>query len=273
MPRLFTVAVAGLAFSLLAAPAFCGGARVLKEEEVRRRHGVELAGRLTKILPGLLETFQAHRRALPTVPGGSRYEAAAVESLLRETEGSLQRALEGDDFAPLRDYVSSVFNAKRERLALPRQAHLPAPRGPRIVLAAWSGETGTAGVDRAAADSVLGEITGLIQKFFGRAKKRDLNVTLCVVSNPAGQKFLMRARSLPDKVYDTYTDGEVIDAYRGIYDYELGAIHCGTPPPGAHPTCPPVDLWDGPPVLECDLSIPACRPRPRDRGDCRRGKR
>jgi hypothetical protein len=268
MPRLFTVAVAGLAFSLFAAPAFCAGVKVLKEEEVRRRQGVELAGRLTKILPGILKTFQARRRALPTVPGSSRYEAAAVESLLRETEGSLQRALEGDDFAPLRDYVSSVFNARRESLALPRQAHLPAPRGRRILRAAWSAETGPAGIDRAAADSAFGELAGLIQKFFSRAKKRDLNVTLCVVSLPAGKTFTMSARSLPDKVYETYTNGEVIDAYRGIYDYELGAIHCGPPP-----KCPPVDLWDGLPVLECDLAIPACRPREHARGDCRRGRR
>jgi len=268
MPRWLTVTTAGIALSILAASAFAQ-VRVLTEDEIRQRRAAELGRLLVKALPGILTNFQVRRRKLPLLSGGNAYEAAAVESLLRETETALRGALGDEELAPLRDYVAETFRAVRERLGRPRQAGLP--RSPRILFARWSADTES--VDRGAVDIALDQIGTLIQKIFSRAKSQELIVTLCVVSQPDGAKFTMSAPSLPDKPYETRTNGE-FDAFRGLYGYaiEKGSkfIRCMAPPAGERWSCIPVNLVDDPPVLDCDLGTDACQHRNRVRGDCRR---
>jgi hypothetical protein len=274
MPRLFTVTTAVLALAILAEPVFAQVRFIDEEGEARKRRADQIAAELVEILPGVFEKFQARRR-LPPVASGHAYQASAVESLLADTEAELKRTLDGEELAPLRDHVTWVFDLVRGRLRLPRQAGFPSSQGPRILLAAWSAATGRDEVDRSTADNAFDQISALIRKIFRRSKARELTVSLCVMSHPHGLKFTMSAASLPDKVYETYTDGEVLNAYRGLYSFNLGdRLHCGPQKNGEPTLCQGLDLWDSPPVLDCNLLGPyACRHRERERGDCKGQKR
>jgi hypothetical protein len=238
------------------------------EGEARRRQAGVIAEQLVLKLPAILESFQARRRELRRVEGG--YAQEDLAALLASTETSLRGALEGEDIAPLRDYVEEVFRAARERLRLPQTAALSSSRSSPLVRQAAFQE----GVSQSAADAVLDRIAALIKEMLSRSKSQELTVTLCVVSLPDQAKFTMSAPSQLDQRYVTSTDGEIVDAYRGIYSYTLDkgsqSIHCAAPHAGEHWICGPLNLRDDPPVLACDLSLFECHPRSPAPSDCSR---
>jgi hypothetical protein len=238
------------------------------EGQARQRQAGVIEAQLALRLPAILESFQAQRRKLPRVADG--YAQEDLAALLTSTETSLRDALVGEDIAPLRDYVEEVFRAARERLHLAQTAALSPLRPSSLVRQAAFQE----GASQSAADAVLDRIVALIEKMLSRSKSQELTVTLCVVSQPKTAKFAMNAPSLPDKRYVTSTDGEIVHVFRGIYSYAIDkgsqSIRCAAPPAGARWECNPLNLWDDPPVLACDLGSSECHPRSPQPGDCGR---
>jgi hypothetical protein len=243
--------------------------RVIREEDQeqaeRRQWATELAAELAERLPQIQQTFQSGRDELRR----QGYPPEGVADLLTQTEKALLSPMDGPDDAPLRDYVADVFRDVRQRLELaPRDAFLPARRRPVIRQAAFvEGET------KGGFEIALDRIEGLLRALFTRAKSNDLIVTLCVISRPDDARFTMSAQTLPDRVLDTRTDGEVVNAFRGLYGYKLEkgthSIACLAPPVGQPwQRCQRLDLWNDPPVLDCAFSSGACQHRERRRRDC-----
>ena len=273
MARLRVTVAAGL-ISLQAACAMAQ-VRVIQEDEgqARQRRAAEIAAELVPRVPVLQAMFKARRLVLRLDAEGKSYVASDLASLLAATETSLLDVLPGPDLAPLRDYVAETFRSARDQLWLPHTAAFPASRrAPRILRASFLAEEG---VDRNDADAVLNRIGAFFDSLLSRSKSEQLTVTLCVVSRPEGAGFTMYAPSLPGQPYETRTMGEVVNAFRGLYAFRLtngsSVFRDCKPLPEGGWSCPPVNLWDDPPVLDCDQS--GCQHREPEKGDCPRRKR
>jgi hypothetical protein len=268
--RRTTVIATGLIASLCALAA-TAQVKVTYEDEARARQRQieEIGANLAKQLPALLETFEAQRRKVREA--GDPPEG--LSALLGSTEAALLELLSDPEIAPLHDYVVEAFRVAREQLRLsPQTSDFSPPVSALHIRRAAFQERAT----RSEIDQVLDGIATFIKTLFSRSKSQELLVTLCVKSRPEGATFTMSALIQPDKPYTIQTNHEVLGAVRGLYRYRIqkDGQATGCPPPsGEHGPCRPINLWDDPPGLSCDLGAGVCQPEEPRPGQCTGGGR
>jgi hypothetical protein len=234
-----------------------------------QERSAQLSALLEQRLPKVLKDFSAIRNHLQREEPGATYTVGGTNRALSTVQSSLESALVEPELAALRDHMALLFLTARSDLRIggaqvttgPRVISILASRSPLITEA-------PARIAKDRAESWFDRIDTLAQKILESARKKTISTKLCVVSRPAGAKFLMHPPSRPERLFETGTAGE-LPAYRGVYAYELSlkgfrTLKCQPLPGELRSDCAFLDLWDDPrPVLDCDLS----------RGDCRRRER
>lgn len=208
-------------------------------EKVRRAEEIRAA--VTPRLRPIEAGFDTGRAALREVvgPAGTpAYLVADVVALLDRTEDALLAALEPEELAPLRAWVSDRFDRIRDELASAAvtAAGSPGTPGPRLA----GGGHGASRVLPAAKRPGSGEqvasastVVGLLESVRGVVEQvrrlfetgRGLTVgPVCIVTDPKGAMFTMfppryRQTSSSHQIHETNAPVSLI--YRGLYAYEV----------------------------------------------------
>ncbi|HEV8239408.1 MAG TPA: hypothetical protein VGS57_08585 [Thermoanaerobaculia bacterium] len=222
-----------------------------------RQEAALIAAALAPRLAQIESEFVRRRGALPA--GDS---AEAVTELLDRTERELLDALNYQELAALRDYVTAQF----------RRARAPADRQPADHASLASSRRLVYVSLNALSDAAAAESTGdwrfdlallCIRHLRKMAESDDLTTGLCLTSEPTAATFRMRPQSFNQWQSDKITTGEYREVYRGLYIYTthkgFKTIRCLDP---ERTECPVINLVDDPdPTFRCDFQQGVCERR------------
>jgi hypothetical protein len=266
---------ASLKLSHLGLPAWPWRARIGKEKE---RSQEEVASQIIPALERARE--QLNRKAMELgigLPGppSAGYPRQNVELLLDAMEQQLTAALAGPELVAMVDYVHDLFReARAEVAALPATA-AGGPTATHVVRAVFRGAppapvsaTPAAGVehlhatmaepapgllDKGAADGVFQRIWDKIAGIVLEAKQLDLQLDLCVKSDPKAN-FQMSPVSY-EYWREIRTNGPLPRVWRGSYKYKAIPARRGLEPATDRGKFW-LNLVDGAPrVVECHFSM------------------
>jgi hypothetical protein len=237
--RLFTVSMKLSHLGLAVRPQSARSAPKGEGAQAPERSQEEVA---RQIIPALERAREELRRTATELgiglpgPPGAGYEPQKVYFLLDQMEQKLVAALAGPELVAMRDYVHDLFaKARAEIAALPLVAAGPAPAA-RLAWAVFRGSSPAAAageerlrmaraepapghLDKGAVDGVWARLWDKIAIIEFDAKKLDLQLDLCVKSDPEGAVFSMNPVSYKRSGGELQTNRLKPQVWRGLYQY------------------------------------------------------